>query len=178
MCKQKATLQQMKGKVLQVAHLGSIILPLLQNGLLDGLPPKTYFRITRSPTQPSAVLAVQLGKADATVAPMTTSGLKPLFDGISVPPPAFVALDPRLPAALVQKATTAMVSRKETLAGISGWGSVDASAYQSLVARSKRKVHRMELTSVQGIPLPHRDLLAIDPLHLELPELQASFVIP
>lgn len=178
MCKQKSKLADLKGQVLQIPSLGAITLPFIQHGLLDGLPLKETFKIVRSPTLPSAVIAVQLGKASATLAPMTTKGLKPLFGGITVAQPGFTVLDRRLPASLVQKATEAILSYRGSLASISGWGPVNASSYRALVASARKKVHKMVLAGIRNLPLPHRGMVAIDSLGLQLPNLRETFLIP
>lgn len=178
MGKTKAPLASMKGKSLQLPNLGPITQSLLQHGLLAGLDAKQLFSIRIAPDINSAVTAVRVGAADAVFAPTTTKGLVKLSRPINVPPPAFVALDRRLSAANVSKATQAIVSFGASFTTIVGWQSAKPQSYRSLAAKSKKRILKMSLASSRAERLRLDKLFGPDKISFRIPELEEMYAIP
>lgn len=181
MGRRQVSLASLRGKVLQVPRLGKIVFGLVENGLLGGnLAIKKHFKVTLSPGLVSAQEAARLGKAHAVFAPVTSKGLVPLISSsLSVPPPAFVQLDPAMPAAQIKKVTKAVLSHKDRSGVILGWHSASPLIYKRLAARARRQPLRMMMVPSRSSSRPKTsELVKSDALKLELPPLDELFKAP
>jgi hypothetical protein len=181
MGRQQASLASLRGKVLQVPRLGKIAFGLVENGLLGGnLAIKKHFKVTPSPGLVSAQEAARLGKAHAVFAPVTSKGLVPLVtSSLSVPPPAFVLLDPAMPAEQVKKVTEAVLSHKDRSGAILGWHGASPLIYRRFAARARKRPLRMMMVPSRGSSRPRTsELVNSDAMKLELPPLDELFKVP
>jgi len=174
------TIEELKGKVLQIPGLGPITVRFVENGLLAGsVDVKKTFLIKMAPDLRSAQTAVRLGRADAALAPVSSPGLTKVVDGLRIPPPAFVGLDKQLPQATVDKVTRLMLSYGVAIAGIQGWKRGDRVPYHRLVALSAKKTYRMMLAPVGIVHLEDQQLINIKALRPSLPTLEGKlFWVP
>lgn len=181
LCKRRTYLAALRGKVLQLPSLGPLVNGLVQNGLLGGnINITRHFKIARSPSLTSAAEAVRLGQADAVFGPVDTKGLVAILRrSITVPPPAFVLVDPGMSAEQAKKATAAILSfGGKAGEAVVGWGGGNAAQYGKLAALSKRRPLRMVMTPTAALRLKHGDIIDARVVKLELPDLDPLFAIP
>lgn len=141
MSHRKENLMALRGKVLQLPDIGGPALDLVQDGLLQGnLVLKRHFQIYHSPELLSAVEALRLRQAEVVFAPVDAAGLVPLLGRhLNLPPPGFVVLDGKLPAAVVKRAAAAILSLRAS-AGIQvSWRVADPAQYRRFRASARRQ---------------------------------------
>ena len=176
LCRHRRTLQELRGKRLQIPRLGRGTLSFVQDGVLGGaVNVQDHFKVQWSPNLLSAETAVRLGQADAVIAPLSTAGLVAVLQGYPVPPPAFVLVDRQVPTELVNRAQKALYALKVGGSTIKAWQNPDAAAYRKLAAFAGRQKLRMVLVPVVGAPLEVDDLLKRDVLLPKMPALDEPF---
>jgi len=150
------------------------MLTLVREGILARqIDPRVYFKIQWSPDLRSAQEAVRLGQADAVVGPLSTSGLVPVLQGYPMPPPAFILVDRRVPATMVETAKKALMSLQSAMGPVQAWDAPDVTAYRKLAAFSKKEVG-MVLVPVTGMALDIGDLVKNEVLLPGMPELDET----
>lgn len=181
MGRRQASLASLRGKVLQVPRLGKMVFGLVENGLLGGnLAIRKHFKVAPSPGLISAQEAARLGKAHAVFAPVTSKGLVPLISSsLSVPPPAFVLLDPAMPAQQVKKVTRAVLSHKDRSGVTLGWHSASPLIYKRFAARARKRPIRMMMAPSRISSRPKTsELVNSDAVKLKPPPLDELFKVP
>lgn len=180
MCKRRTHLAGLRGKVLQLPALGSLLERVVEFGLLGGnIDISRHFKLVRSPSLTSAAEAVRLGQAEAVFAPLKTEGLVPMLRRtISVPPPAFVLLDPKMDPEKVKKATAAVLAFRGDNKLLVGWRGAKPAQYDRFTRLAKRRPLRMIMTPTAALRLQHSDVIDAGPLELELPPLDRLYEIP
>jgi hypothetical protein len=176
LCRDQRTLQQLRGKRLQIPRMGPGTLAFVQDGVAGGaVNVKGHFKVQWSPNLLSAQAAVRLGHADAVVAPLSTTGLVSVLQGYPLPPPAFVLVDRQVPTKTVELARGALQSLKVGVSAVQSWHKPEAGAYRKLAAFTGRQQLRMVLVPVVGTPLDVDDLLRREVLLPGMPALDEPF---
>lgn len=180
MSNRRASLAALRRKTLQLPTPNPILIGLVQNGLLAGnLTINKYFRIVRSPSLESGIAALRAGKAQLVFAPVASAGLVSVVRRtITVPPPAFMVLDPGLPQSTNQAATRALLSLKGDLPGLSGWIAGAGGGYAKLLAQTKKRRMRMLMIKPGTDRLKPGETVNKKGIGFELPELDELYRIP
>jgi len=157
-------MQSLRGKKLSFISTGCNDAGFIDNAMLDSDVDPAFFgaRIGKSDLA-AAVAEVAASKtAQAVFAPAgAAKGLAKLFDTGSVPNPAFVDLNGKLPAATVEKVAAAVIVYGGAGA-ISGWTRPSREVYASLAGRLGRVVKQGVLANPEPVRIDAKDVL-IDP---------------
>jgi hypothetical protein len=154
-------LQSLKGKRLAYVKTGCNDGGFIQNAMLESEVASNYFSgKVGKPDVPAAVAEVVSRKgAQAVFAPSgSQKGLTKVFDTGSVPNPAFVQLNSKLPSSLVSKVASSVRSFGGGGA-IAGWDSPNSKLYRSLRSRMGRRVKRALFANPSPVRVDARDVL-------------------
>jgi len=155
------SMQALKGKKLAFVQTGCNDNGFLDNAMLESEVDSSFFagRVGK-PDLTAAVAEVASYKgAQAVFAPAgANKGLTKVFDTGSVPNPAFVQVNSKVPAAVAAKVGAAVVGFGGGGA-ISGWSSPSKGAYQSLAGRMGRVVKRGIFASPDTVRFDSKDVL-------------------
>jgi hypothetical protein len=181
LAKTGATFGDLKGKTLAFASItGKADRQFVSNVLLEGEVAPTFFGWTASPDAGSAIRAVALGKAFATVVPAgrSTGGLTTVFVSPPVPTPVIVHVG-RLPAKVQQPVLQAVLGWQGSWLGFDGWRAPEAGAYKRLAsALAARIVRKPIVPKPQPFALHARDVFARFQPSSELPSVLGLMLAP
>jgi hypothetical protein len=159
-----ADMQSLRGKKLSFITTGCNDAGFIDNAMLESEVDPAFFgaRIGK-PDLAAAVAEVAATRtAQAVFAPSgAAKGLTKLFDTGSVPNPAFVDLNGKLPAATVDKVAAAVIGYGGAGA-IAGWARPSRDVYQALAGRLNKVVKAGLLANPEPVRIDARDVL-IDP---------------
>lgn len=157
-------MQSLRGKKLSFITTGCNDAGFIDNAMLESEVDPAFFgaRIGK-PDLAAAVAEVAATRtAQAVFAPGgAAKGLTKLFDTGSVPNPAFVDLNGKLPAATVDKVAAAVIGYGGAGA-IAGWARPSRDVYQALAGRLNKVVKAGLLATPEPVRIDARDVL-IDP---------------
>jgi hypothetical protein len=167
------TMQALKGKKLAFVATGCNDAGFVDNAMLESeVDPQFFGARNGEKDLTGAIAAVSSYKtAQAVFAPVgAVKGLAKLFDTGNVPNPAFVEVASKLPAAVADKVSAAVVGYGGSGA-ISGWTKPTREPFLSLSGRLARVVKTGVLANPDPVRLDARDVL-VDPSTLK----DAAFV--
>jgi hypothetical protein len=165
-------LQSLRGKKLALAATGCNDAGFIDNAMLDSEVDPSFFaaRIGKADLLAAIAEVAASRTAQAVFAPVgVAKGLTKLFDTSPVPNPGFVDLSGKLPAALVEKVTAAVVGYGGAGA-ISGWARASREPYAALAGRLGRVVKVGVLAAPEPVRFDARDLL-VEPATIREPAL-------
>ena len=181
LAKAGSSIGDLKGKTLAFPGIGKADRQFVANVLLEGEVPASYFTWNTSPDGSSAVRAVALGKAVATVVPAQrgTGGLSTVFVSRDVPGPAMVNAG-RLPPKVSQAVLQALLGWSGSWLGYEGWKPAEAGQYQHLAGSlTISKLARKPIVpKPQPFALQTRAVLAPFHASTELPSLLGLIAAP
>ncbi len=166
------TMQALRGKKLSFIQTGCNDAGFVDNAMLDSeIDPGFFAARIGKPDLAAAIAEVAATRtAQAVFAPVgSAKGLTKLFDTGTVPNPAFVDLNGKLPAAVVEKVAAAVIGYGGAGA-IAGWARPSREAYTSLAARLNRVVKQGVLATPEPVRIDARDVL-LDPPTIREPAL-------
>lgn len=166
------TMQALRGKKLSFIQTGCNDAGFVDNAMLDSeIDPGFFAARIGKPDLAAAIAEVAATRtAQAVFAPVgSAKGLTKLFDTGTVPNPAFVDLNGKLPAAIVDKVAAAVIGYGGAGA-IAGWARPSREAYASLAARLNRVVKQGVLATPEPVRVDARDVL-VDPPTIREPAL-------
>jgi len=167
------TMQELKGKKLAYIATGCNDAGFIDNAMLESeVDPAFFGARSGKPDLTAAIAEVASYKAaQAVFAPVGTArGLTKLFDTGAVPNPAFVDVNSKLPASLVER-VAASVQSFGGAGAIAGWSKPSREIYTALAARMGKVVKTGVLAASEPVRIDARDAL-IDP-----PSLRDSAVV-
>jgi hypothetical protein len=178
--RRRTSLMALRRRTLQLPTPNPILVGLVQNGLLAGnLTINKYFRVVRSPSLESGIAALRAGKAELVFAPVASPGLVSVVRRtVTIPPPAFVALEPGLPQGTTRAATRALLSLKGGLPGLSEWTAGADGGYAKLLAHTRKRRPRMLMIKPGTFRLKAGETVNKKGLDFELPDLDELYRIP
>jgi hypothetical protein len=162
------TMQALKGKKLAYVQTGCNDNAFIDNAMLESEVDAGFFAArVGKPDVTAAVAEVASYKgAQAVFAPSgAQKGLDKLFDTGSVPNPAFVQINSKVPAGTVTSVGAA-VTRFGGSGAISGWSSPSKGAYQGLAGRMGKSVKRGIFANPDPVRFEVKDVL-IEPPSLD-----------
>lgn len=162
------SMQSLRGKKLAFVAAGCNDSAFVDNAMLESeLDPQFFAARIGEKDLTGAIAAVSSYKAaQAVFAPSgSVSGLTKLFDTASVPNPAFVVVGAKLPAAVAEKVSTAVIGYGGSGA-ITGWSPPSREPFVSLSNRLNRSFKVPVLATPEPVRLAARDLL-IEPTTLK-----------
>jgi hypothetical protein len=176
------TMQALRGKKLSFIQTGCNDAGFVDNAMLDSeIDPGFFAARIGKPDLAAAIAEVAATRtAQAVFAPVgSAKGLTKLFDTGNVPNPAFVDMNGKLPAAVVEKAAAAVIGYGGAGA-IAGWTRPSREVYTSLAARLNRVVKQGMLATPELVRIDARDVLLEPPTIREpaLVDLRHHFVRP
>jgi hypothetical protein len=155
------SMQALKGKKLAYVQTGCNDNAFIDNAMLESEVDAAFFasRVGK-PDLTAAVAEVASYKgAQAVFAPSgSQKGLEKLFDTGSVPNPAFVQINSKVPSSTVSGVGTA-VTRFGGGGAISGWAAPSKGAYQGLAGRMGKVVKRGVFASPEPVRFEVKDVL-------------------
>lgn len=161
-------MQQLRGKKLAYVQTGCNDNGFIDNAMLDSEADPGFFsgRVGK-PDLTAAVAEVASYKgATAVFAPVgSQKGLTKVFDTGSVPNPAFVQMNGKVPSSVTDKVTAAVVGFGGGGA-ISGWSGPQKGLYQGLAGSMGRSVKRGVFASPEPVRPDSKDVL-IEPATLD-----------
>lgn len=161
-------MQGLKGKKLAYVQTGCNDNGFIDNAMLETeVDPAFFSARVGKPDLTAAVAEVASYKgAQAVFAPSgSQKGLTKVFDTASIPNPAFVQLNGKVPAAVAGKVGDAVVKYGGGGA-ISGWSSPNKGAYSSLAGRMGKVVKRGIFAAPEAVRFDVKDVL-IEPATLD-----------
>jgi hypothetical protein len=176
------TMQALKGKKLAFISAGCNDNGFVDNAMLDSEVDPTFFSArSGKPDLTAAVAEVASYKAaHAVFAPVgTAKGLTKVFDTGAVPNPAFVEINNKLPASVVERVSTAVIGYGGAGA-IASWTKPSREIYTSLAGRMGRSIKAGVLAAPEPVRIDARDAL-IEPSTLKdvaLIDVRHHFVRP
>lgn len=175
-------MQGLAGKKLAYVQTGCRDDAFIENAMLESEVDSGFFAAkVGKPDLIAAVAEVASYKgAQAVFAPVgSQKGLSKVFDTGSVPNPAFVQLNGKVPAAVSAKVGAAVIGFGGS-GEISGWSSPSKASYQGLAGRFSRSVKRGVFAAPEPVRFDPQDVL-IEPSTLdetESPRVRQHFERP
>jgi hypothetical protein len=157
-------MQSLRGKKLSFISTGCNDAGFIDNAMLDSEVDPAFFgaRIGKSDLAAAVAEVAATKTAQAVFAPVgAAKGLTKLFDTGSVPNPAFVDLNGKLPAATVEKVAAAVIGYGGGGA-ISGWTRPSREPYASLAGQLRKVVKIGVFATPEPVRIDAKDVL-IDP---------------
>jgi hypothetical protein len=164
----------LKGKKLAYIKMGCRDDDFIRNAMLESEVDLGFFggRVGKPDLSGTVAEVASRKGAEAVFAPVgSQKGLTKVFDTGSVPNPAFVQLNKKLPDSVVNKVRSA-VTRYGGGGAISGWKSADVGNYRSLRGRMGRRVKDGVLAAPNPVGVDAKDVL-LEPKTLDETELTA-----
>jgi hypothetical protein len=157
-----STISDLKGKTLAFPSIGKADRQFISNVLFEGEVPPSYFTLSPSPDASSAIRAVGLGKAAATVVygQRAMGGLTSVYVSRDIPTPSIVHVG-RLPAPVQKAVLQGLLSWQGGWLGFDGWKPVEAGLYPRLAsALASKPVRRMIAPKPQAFVIQAREVFA------------------
>jgi hypothetical protein len=176
------TMQALKGKKLAFITTGCNDAGFVDNAMLDSeVDPAFFSARSGKPDLTAAIAEVASYKAaHAVFAPVgSAKGLTKVFDTGPVPNPAFVEINSKIPASVVERVASAVIGYGGTGA-IASWTRPSREIYTSLAGRLGRSVKAGVLAASEPVRIDARDAL-IEPSTLKdtaLIDVRHHFVRP
>ena len=176
------TMQALRGKKLAFVKMGCKDTAFLENAMLESEVGLSFFsgQVGKPDLGGTVAEVVSRKGAEAVFAPSgSQKGLTKVFDTGSVPNPAFVQINDKLPADLVGKVKSAVV-RYGGGGAISGWKDGDVGEYRSLRGRMGTRVKEGVFSSPDPVRVDAKDIL-IEPATLsesDLTQIKQHFQAP
>jgi hypothetical protein len=176
------TMQALKGKKLAFITTGCNDAGFVDHAMLDSEVDASFFSArSGKPDLTAAIAEVASYKAaHAVFAPVgSAKSLTKVFDTGAVPNPAFVELNTKIPAAIVERVAAAVIGYGGTGA-IASWTKPSREVYTSLANRMGRSVKTGVLATPEPVRIDARDAL-IEPTTLKdaaLVDVRHHFVRP
>jgi len=154
-------LSTLKGKKLAFVNTGCNDTGFVDNAMLESEVDPTFFGSRVGKPDLSAAIAevASYKTAQAVFAPSGAKGLTKLFDTGNVPNPAFVDLGGKLPAATVEKVSSAVLGYGGGGA-IASWQKGDTGAYRGLAGRLGRVTKSGVLVAPELVRIDAKDVLS------------------
>lgn len=162
------TMQALQGKKLAFVQMGCRDKEFMENAMLDSEGGLSFFsgQVGKPDLGGAVAEVVSYKGAEAVFAPVgQQKGLTKVFDTGSVPGPAFVQVNGKLSAGVVDKVARAVIGYGGGGA-ISGWSDGGRQAYEALDDRFKRRVKRGLFTAPSPMRVDAKDTL-IEPTTLD-----------
>ena len=176
------TMQALRGKKLAFVKMGCKDTAFLENAMLESEVGLSFFsgQVGKPDLGGTVAEVVSRKGAEAVFAPSgSQKGLTKVFDTGSVPNPAFVQINDKLPADLVGKVKSAVV-RYGGGGAISGWKDGDVGEYRSLRGRMGTRVKEGVFSGPDPVRVDAKDIL-IEPATLsesDLTQIKQHFQAP
>jgi hypothetical protein len=154
-------MQALRGQKLAYVQMGCNDTGFIENAMLESEVDKSFFSgLVGKPDLTAAVAEVASYKgAQAVFAPTgTQKGLTKVFDTGSVPNPAFVQMNSKLPESVVSKVQSTVVGYGGSGA-ISGWSDAAKGPFQSLAGRMGKVVKRGVFAEPTPVRVDAKDVL-------------------
>ena len=167
------SMQALRGKKLAFVQTGCSDAAFVDNAMLESEVEPTFFgaRIGKADLTATIAEVASYKNADVVFAPVgSAKGLVKVIDTGSVPTPAFVALNAKLPAAVVDKVGAAVIGFGGGGA-IAGWTKPAREPYVALAARLGKAVKAPILAAPEPVRVDGKDVL------LEPPTLRDSAAV-
>ena len=176
------TMQALKGKKLAFVSTGCNDSGFVDNAMLESEVDASFFgaRVANPDLTAAVAAVVSYKSAQAVFAPVgAAKGLTKVFDSGSAPNPAFVVLNTKLPAAVVDKVAAAVVGYGGSGA-IGGWAKPSREIYQALAGRLGRMVKQGIMANPDPVRIDAKDVLVEPPTLRDsaLVEIRHHFVRP
>lgn len=166
------TLESLRGKKLAFIEMGCNDNDFIDNAMLEAELERGFFasRVDKADLGGAVAEVATYHGAQAVFAPAGTArGLTKVFDAGSVPNPAFVQLDARLPESVVSRVRDAVVGYRGGGA-IEGWARADAGPYRALRGQMGRRGKKGLFVPPDAVQIEARNVL-IEPESLAEPAL-------
>ena len=159
------TMQALKGKKLAFIATGCNDAGFVDNAMLESeVDPAFFGGRSGKPDLTAAIAEVASYKAaQAVFAPIgATKGLTKLFDTGAVPNPAFVELNSKLPASVVERVAASVIGFGGSGA-IAGWTKPSREIYTALAGRMAKVVKNGVLAAAEPVRIDAKDALIEPP---------------
>ncbi len=172
----------LRGKKLAYVQTGCNDAGFVDNAMLDSEVDSAFFgtRVGKSELTAAVAEVASYKTAQAVFAPGgSAKGLTKLFDTVTVPNPAFVALSSRVASSLSDQVAATVLGYKGSGA-ISGWQKPSKESYTTLGGRMKRTAKQSMFAAPQPVRIDASDVLVDPPTMQEpaRPNLRHLFVRP
>jgi hypothetical protein len=177
-----ADMTALSGKKLAYVQTGCNDTGFVDNAMLDSEVDSGFFgtRVGKSELTSAVAEVASYKTAQAVFAPSgAAKGLTKLFDTVTVPNPAFVALSSRVSSELSNEIASAVLGYKGGGA-ITGWQKPSKESYTTLNGRMKRTAKQSMFAAPQPVRIDASDVLVDPPTMQEpaRPKLRHLFVRP
>jgi hypothetical protein len=164
------TMQSLKGKKLAYIQMGCNDNGFVDNAMLESEVDDTFFgtRVGEKDLTGALASVTSYKTAQAVFAPVTSAkGLSKVFDTGTVPNPAFVELDTKLPAGTSDKVAAAVVGYGGSGA-INGWTKASKDVYQGFAGRLGPVKKAGVFANPEPVRIDAKDVL-VDPVTIKDP---------